>query len=126
MGTATDYVLGELRLFRASVSLSQDEFGRRIGYSGSHVSSVETGCRPPTKEYMGAIDSHFDTGGRFERMLRELAPLDVNPTWLREWIEFEREATTLRWFELAYVPGLLQTERYARATLTGGRFSRGG
>jgi hypothetical protein len=42
---------------------------------------------------------------------------------LREWIEFEREAATLRWFELAYIPGLLQTERYARATLAGGRFS---
>ncbi|MFF5171166.1 helix-turn-helix transcriptional regulator [Micromonospora sp. NPDC000089] len=123
MGIATTYVLGELRRFRASVKLSQDEFGRRIGYSGSHVSSVETGCRPPTQEYMKAVDGHFDTDGRFGRMLSELAPLDVNPTWLREWVEFEREATTLRWFELAYVPGLLQTERYARATLTGGRFA---
>ncbi|WP_410813018.1 helix-turn-helix domain-containing protein [Micromonospora sp. 067-2] len=123
MGTATDFVLAEVRLFRASVDLSQDEFGRQIGYSGSHVSSVETGSRPPTREYMRAIDGHFPTGGRFERMLSELAPLDVDPTWLREWIEFEREASTLRWFEISYVPGLLQTERYARATLAGGRFT---
>jgi hypothetical protein len=41
------------------------------------------------------------------------------PTWLREWVEWEREATALRWFELAWVPGLLQTEAYARATLAG-------
>ncbi|GAB3815719.1 helix-turn-helix domain-containing protein [Micromonospora zhanjiangensis] len=41
------------------------------------------------------------------------------PVWLREWVEWEREATALRWFELAWVPGLLQTEAYARATLTG-------
>lgn len=123
MGTATNYVLGELRLFRVSVNLSQEEFGRKIGYSGSHVSSVETGGRAPTREYTKAIDDQFATGGRFERMLRELAPLDTHPVWLREWIEFEREATTLRWFELAYLPGLLQTERYARATLAGGRFT---
>ncbi|PZF88163.1 helix-turn-helix domain-containing protein [Micromonospora deserti] len=123
MGTATDYVLEELRLFRAGLGLSQDDFGKGIGYSGSHVSSVETGGRPPTKEYMRVVDEHHNTGGRFLRMLERLAKLDAEPTWLREWIEFEREATTLRWFELAYVPGLLQTERYARATLAGGRFA---
>lgn len=42
------------------------------------------------------------------------------PTWLREWIELEREARLLRWFEPALVPGLLQTERYARAVLSWG------
>ncbi|MGB2570854.1 helix-turn-helix domain-containing protein [Micromonospora citrea] len=123
MGIATGYVLNELRLLRASLGLSQDDFGRRIGYSGSHVSSVETGGRPPTREYMTVIDDRHDTGGRYLRMLQELAKLDATPTWLREWIEFEREATTLRWFELSYLPGLLQTERYARATLAGGRFT---
>ncbi|MEU6204115.1 helix-turn-helix transcriptional regulator [Micromonospora musae] len=123
MGTATDFVLNELRLFRNQLGLSQDDFGGSIGYSGSHVSSVETGGRPPTKEYMRAIDKHHDTGDRFTRMLHDLTQLDSTPSWLREWIEFEREATTLRWFELAYVPGLLQTERYARATLAGGRFT---
>ncbi|MFD0971638.1 DUF5753 domain-containing protein [Plantactinospora endophytica] len=41
------------------------------------------------------------------------------PVWLRGWIEWEREATALRWYELAWVPGLLQTEAYARATLAG-------
>ncbi|MEV0001876.1 helix-turn-helix transcriptional regulator [Micromonospora sp. NPDC050980] len=123
MGSATTYVLGELRLFRASVELSQEEFGRRIGYSGSHVSSVETGGRAPTREYTKAVDERFATGGRFERMVCALASLDADPVWLREWIEVEREAVTLRWFELAYLPGLLQTERYARATLAGGRFT---
>ncbi|MFJ6198585.1 helix-turn-helix transcriptional regulator [Micromonospora sp. NPDC092111] len=123
MGSVTDYVLGELRRFRTRLGVSQDEFGRAIGYSGSHVSSVETGGRAPTDGYMSAIDVHYKTDERFGRMLRELARLDVAPTWLRQWIEFEREATTLRWFELSYLPGLLQTERYARATLAGGRFT---
>ncbi|MEU7753090.1 DUF5753 domain-containing protein [Micromonospora sp. NPDC049171] len=39
------------------------------------------------------------------------------PVWFRRWVEIEREAVALRWFELAWVPGLLQTEAYARATL---------
>ncbi|MEH1163818.1 Scr1 family TA system antitoxin-like transcriptional regulator [Micromonospora sp. CPCC 205539] len=39
------------------------------------------------------------------------------PVWFRPWVDIEREAVTLRTFELAWVPGLLQTEAYARATL---------
>ncbi|MEU7754417.1 DUF5753 domain-containing protein [Micromonospora sp. NPDC049171] len=42
------------------------------------------------------------------------------PVWFRRWVDIEREAVTLRSFELAWVPGLLQTEAYARATLAGG------
>ncbi|GGM59270.1 transcriptional regulator [Micromonospora sonchi] len=42
------------------------------------------------------------------------------PVWFRPWVDIEREATTLRTFELAWVPGLLQTEPYAQATLSGG------
>ncbi|MGC4854483.1 helix-turn-helix domain-containing protein [Micromonospora sp. DT4] len=77
MGTVTDYVLEELRLLRAEAGLSQDDFGRGIGYSGSHVSSVETGGRPPTKEYMRAVDNHHRTGERFQRMLERLGRLDA-------------------------------------------------
>ncbi len=40
--------------------------------------------------------------------------------WFRPWQEIEREATTLRWFEPNVLPGLLQTEAYARAVLAGG------
>ncbi|MGC4806237.1 DUF5753 domain-containing protein [Micromonospora sp. DT233] len=39
------------------------------------------------------------------------------PAWFRRWADVEREASSLRWFELAWIPGLLQTEAYARATL---------
>jgi hypothetical protein len=46
------------------------------------------------------------------------------PTWLREWLEYEREARLLRWFEPALVPGLLQIEVYARAVIGwGGLFN---
>lgn len=42
------------------------------------------------------------------------------PAWFRPWTEVERDATGLRWFESAVVPGLLQTEEYARAVLGSG------
>ncbi|GGM41519.1 hypothetical protein GCM10011608_27800 [Micromonospora sonchi] len=127
MGSAVDYVREELRLLRVHLRLSQDDFGRGIGYSGSHVSSVETGGRPPTRDYMVSVDRAHDPAfdaeageGRFTRMLRELSKLEQTPAWLREWIELEREAALLRWYEPAFVPGLLQTETYARGMMNNG------
>ncbi|MFF5215703.1 helix-turn-helix domain-containing protein [Micromonospora sp. NPDC000442] len=45
--------------------------------------------------------------------------------WFREWTELEQQASCLRWYEPLLVPGLLQTEAYARAVLaTGGLLSQ--
>ncbi|MBQ1076477.1 helix-turn-helix transcriptional regulator [Micromonospora sp. C31] len=49
-----------------------------------------------------------------------------DPIWFRPWQEIEREAVSLRSYESVVLPGLLQTEAYARAVLTdGGLFPRG-
>ncbi|SCL38940.1 Helix-turn-helix domain-containing protein [Micromonospora pallida] len=118
-----DFLLSELRESRAARGLSQDDFGRLINYSGSHVSAVECGNRAPTKEYVEKVDEALGTGGIYTRLLRRVLTIDAAPVWLREWIEIEREAASLLWFEPAYVPGALQTPDYARATLAGGRFT---
>ena len=41
------------------------------------------------------------------------------PAWFRPWAEIEREALSLRSFQLTWIPGLLQTKAYALATLAG-------
>ena len=38
--------------------------------------------------------------------------------WFQEWADIEAQATVLRWYEPLVVPGLLQTEEYARAILS--------
>jgi transcriptional regulator with XRE-family HTH domain len=40
--------------------------------------------------------------------------------WFRPWVEIEQAASALRSFEASVVPGLLQTEAYARAVLSSG------
>ncbi|MGC4808183.1 helix-turn-helix domain-containing protein [Micromonospora sp. DT233] len=40
--------------------------------------------------------------------------------WFRKWAELEQEATSFRSYEPLLVPGLLQTEAYARAVLSSG------
>ncbi|MFD0972597.1 helix-turn-helix domain-containing protein [Plantactinospora endophytica] len=116
MGTsAAEFLLDELRHLRLSMKLNQDDFGKLINYSGSHVSAVEIGTRPPKEDYLTAVDKRFNTGGLFMRMLKRVIESDSAPPWLRKVINVEQQATFLRWFELAWVPGLLQTDAYARA-----------
>ncbi|MEO3745209.1 helix-turn-helix transcriptional regulator [Plantactinospora sp. B5E13] len=116
--SAAEFLLDELRHVRLALNLSQEEFGKLINYSGSHVGSVENGSRAPKEDYLAAIDKHFHTGGIFVRMLRKVIVFDVVPPWFREWARNELRAVFLRWFELAFVPGLLQTEAYARAVVS--------
>ncbi|MER7891968.1 helix-turn-helix transcriptional regulator [Micromonospora sp. NPDC094482] len=42
-----------------------------------------------------------------------------DPIWFRPWQEIEREAVSLRSYQSVVLPGLLQTEAYARAVLGG-------
>jgi transcriptional regulator with XRE-family HTH domain len=115
------FLLGELRRARSAAGLSQEDLGKTINYSGSQVSAVENGQRPPTRDYLVAIDGALHTGGLFERLQGNLANFEQAPVWFRDWLVIEREATLIRWFEPLIVPGLLQTEDYTRAIIAGAR-----
>lgn len=114
------FLIGELKRARSGAGMSQEDFGKVINYSGSLVSAVENGQRPPTRDYLVAVDAALNTGGLFERLLTGFVSVDQAPVWLRDWVIFEREATLIRWFQPLLVPGLLQTESYARAVLEWG------
>jgi transcriptional regulator with XRE-family HTH domain len=106
----------ELRRARARAGLTQDQLADKIGYSPSLVAHVETGTRAPSADFARHADEALDTGGLLSR-LQPLVRSEAYPAWFRDWVEIEREATTLRWFEPLLIPGLLQTEEYARAVL---------
>ena len=59
----------------------------------------------------------FDEPGTFARAEKRLRNVPF-PASFRPFTVYEAEATALRWYEHALVPGLLQTEKYARAVLS--------
>jgi transcriptional regulator with XRE-family HTH domain len=114
----------ELRHYRTAAGLSQEQLGDRIGYSAALVGAVETARRMPTEDFTARCDvvEELGTGGALLRLrahLRDQLHRQVWPPWFREWPSIEREALSLRSWELPVVPGLLQTEAYARALLRG-------
>jgi transcriptional regulator with XRE-family HTH domain len=106
----------ELAAVRAVRGYSQAELAARIHYSESQVAMVESGRRAPTADFARRCDEALDLPGTLERLQAQAkkAPL---PAWFRPYVEVEAIATQLRLFEHSLIPGLLQTEDYARAVL---------
>ncbi|SCL33704.1 Helix-turn-helix domain-containing protein [Micromonospora pallida] len=121
--TTLEFLGGELRRARKESGLSQEDLAQRINYSSSLVGMVEIGHRTPSQDFIARVDAELAAGGLFERMLN-LVRADAAPPWFREWISVEKEATLIRWFEPCLIPGLFQTEAYARAVLRGGGLLR--
>ena len=112
----------ELRRARTAAGLSQDQLGQRLDYSGAQVGKVEMGERAPSADFAQRCDQALpETGGLFARIYELARRWDGGyPPWFAEWIESERRATSLCWWEPLVVPGLLQTADYARAILAAG------
>ncbi|GAA2715645.1 helix-turn-helix domain-containing protein [Micromonospora olivasterospora] len=105
---------GELRRLRVRAGLSQEALGERINYSASLVAGVEQCRRPPREGFTLRCDDVLQAEGLLVRIRDAILKESLMP-WFREWVTIEQEATGLRNFEPLVVPGLLQTEAYARA-----------
>lgn len=113
-----------LRFYRTQAGMTQDQLGASAYCSGDLVGKVENGERSPTKEFTTACDAvpELKTRGALAELreqLREHLKHRVYPRWFDRWPDAEEQATALRWYEPLLVPGLLQTEDYARAVLRG-------
>ncbi|GAB3949584.1 helix-turn-helix domain-containing protein [Micromonospora vulcania] len=112
----TELIRAQLRRLRLRAELSQEEFGKLVHFSGSQVSAVELGQRPLDRFFLKRADEVLGTGGLLMSLLK-LAERDGQPSWLRPWLEAERQAQQMRCYQPTLIPGLLQTENYARAVI---------
>lgn len=106
----------ELRAVRKQANLTRDELGARIGYSGATIGMIEAGHRAPPRGIGRRLDTEFSLPGTFERIENRLRGIPF-ATAFRPFVPYEAAARTLRWFEHSLIPGLLQTEDYARSVL---------
>ncbi|WP_157407429.1 DUF5753 domain-containing protein [Actinomadura atramentaria] len=83
----------------------------------STVSRIQSGGLHLSEEIAEKLDEHWDTDGRFVRLVRFAQEGDDNQ-WFEGLAAYERLASRFRVWELALVPGLLQTPDYARAALS--------
>ncbi|WP_319958659.1 helix-turn-helix domain-containing protein [Micromonospora yasonensis] len=108
-----------LKAARAGAEVSQEGLAALIKWSPSTVAAIETGRRRPTMEFAVAADQALGTGGLLAELLKA-TDRERGPSWFVPWRGYEQRAIRLRAFEACLVPGLLQTEDYARAVISTG------
>jgi transcriptional regulator with XRE-family HTH domain len=109
---------GMVRYYRERAGLGRGELARQISKSESLLQAIELGQRAATAQVTDDLEAVLHAEGALARLRDEIGDglgYQVYPSWFQEWALLEREAKRLRWFEPLVVPGLLQTEDYARA-----------
>jgi transcriptional regulator with XRE-family HTH domain len=104
-----------LRSFRKRAGLTQEELAEMLQYSAQTVASIEQGRRFPSADFIERAEEVLDAFGTLRAAARHLSRRTGLADWFRQWASLETEALTLYTYECRLIPGLLQTESYARA-----------
>ncbi|MEV7344140.1 helix-turn-helix transcriptional regulator [Streptomyces sp. NPDC093544] len=109
-----------VRRLRTAAGLTQAELGERTHVVASRITQVEraSGAKP-TLELARALDEVLGADG----LLIDLWPYvyrEAFPDWSRAFMAHSERAVFIREYAAHLVPGLLQTEDYARAVLSVG------
>lgn len=103
-----------LKVLRKRARLTQEEFAPRVRYSVQTVASIEQGRRFPPPTFVDRAEDVLDGMGVLRAAAKHLSRRPGLASWFRQWAQLEREAITLQTYECRLIPGLLQTEAYAR------------
>ena len=107
----------EVRRAREAAGMTQAELGDLVPCDKATVSRIEAGLAVPDKHFAEVCSVAFRNEW-FSRFWADSQEWGTTfPAEFREFAEYEAEATTLWLFEHTLMPGLLQTEDYARAVL---------
>ncbi|MFD9112483.1 helix-turn-helix domain-containing protein [Streptomyces bottropensis] len=103
-----------VQALREHAGLSREELADGIGYSKHMVASMELGRRMPDAAFVEGVDRALGNTGALVRAAQHLGRQPGLAAWFRKWAKLEAAAITLYTYECRLLPGLLQTEAYAR------------
>ena len=119
-----------LRQLRDSAGLSAADAARRVDHDASWLSRIESSeVRPHPNDVRALLSLYGVEGEQAEAVIAVARQAkqrgwwqrysDVLPDWFTTFIGMESEASVIRSYQCQMVPGLLQTEEYARAAFDG-------
>jgi transcriptional regulator with XRE-family HTH domain len=115
----------ELRRYRESAGLTIDQVAERMDCSASKISRLETGQTGSSPRDVRDILALYEVGPAELEELLEVAKETRQRGWWQQqgavltsaFIGFEAAAQQIRSYEAQCIPGLLQTEEYARSLI---------
>jgi transcriptional regulator with XRE-family HTH domain len=118
----------ELRRLRENRApgVSLRKFAQKVGVSPTALSHWENGRKPPTSEQVAVLLGALGVVGPEQERLLEDARAALDPTWVEPGVnrqlsalrDFEETATAITDVSPLLIPGLLQTEDYARQVMS--------
>ncbi|QFQ96821.1 helix-turn-helix domain-containing protein [Streptomyces phaeolivaceus] len=107
----------QLKLFRERAGMDRARLGALTGYSASTIAAFEQGRRIPPPKFIDGADEVLEAGGVLSASKEEVARAQY-PAFFRDAARLETKAAALHVYATKAVPGLLQTEEYARAVFS--------
>ncbi|MFI2615243.1 Scr1 family TA system antitoxin-like transcriptional regulator [Streptomyces sp. NPDC018584] len=104
-----------LAIHRGAAGYTQKSLADHFVIGEEQIASIEQGRRPLKMDLAVQLDDLLGTNGTLQTAVDNMPEVDLIPRWAEEYLDCEREAISISWYESLLVPGLLQTEAYARA-----------
>ncbi|MFD5113799.1 helix-turn-helix domain-containing protein [Streptomyces sp. NPDC058391] len=114
----------ELKKLRDESTLTCNQVGKALDWSGSKVNRMETGQGRVQPSDVEALCRFYGTSDELRDLLKSLAKEsktkgwwhahgDAVPSWFSVYVGLEQAASDLRTYQGEFIPGLLQTAGYA-------------
>jgi len=123
----------QMRRLREAADISREDAAYVIRGSGSKISRMELGKVSFKERDIVDLLAHYGVTDEQQRQAIVNLARDANapgwwhnyddilPQWFETYVGLEEAASLIRTYEVQFIPGLLQTEDYARAVTIAGR-----
>ncbi|MYX16747.1 helix-turn-helix domain-containing protein [Streptomyces sp. SID8374] len=112
--TSWQLVGAQLRHFRKLAGLTQGGLAERVGVGEDTIASIEQGRRALQLDLAVKLDELLETKGALRVAVEKIPRKERYQALVRDFVQYEQGAVSLISYESQLIPGLLQTEAYAR------------
>ncbi|MFI5616576.1 helix-turn-helix domain-containing protein [Streptomyces sp. NPDC051567] len=118
MSEAWRYGGNQVKLWRMEAGVSREQLGDEASYDPETIKSMEQGRRRPTFRFLQTADNMFGAGGKLAAISEFMKP-NPFPKRSEEFMAAEADCFAFSNYEPMLIPGLLQSEEYMRALMSG-------
>lgn len=112
--TSWQLVGAQLRHFRKLAGLTQAARAEQAGVGEDTIASIEQGRRALQLDLAIQLDELLDTKGALRVAVERIPRKERYQALVKDFVQYEQDAVSLFSYQSQLIPGLLQTEAYAR------------
>lgn len=112
--TSWHLIGAQLATFRKAARMTQAALAEQCSVGDNTIASIEQGRRALQWDFAVQLDELLDTKGALQVAVEKVPKKERFPVFVQDFIDYEQGALTLLSYQNQVVPGLLQTEEYAR------------